>query len=191
MEIAGSLTEFPLPELLQFLDRRQVTGWLSLSVLSNYYEELKPRQYEIWLHQGHIVSAQREDHGQDVYSLAVQKEWIRPFVAKKLKKQAPEDVAAGLYLETQRILSFKQLRSLFFSEVVHRVESLCSLNNGEYIFQTRATLPMHKITGLRIPAMTVATFGIERREDFPCISQGVIQTSLNNPSKCSMASMVA
>lgn len=169
MEIAGNLTEFPLPELLQFLDHRQVTGWLSLSVLSNHYKELKPRQYEIWLHQGHIVAAQRGGHSQDVYSLAVQKEWIRPFVAKKLRKQAPDNIAAGLYLETQGVISFEQLRILFFSEVVHRVESLCTLHNGEYLFQTKTSLPMQKITGLRIPAAIAAAYGLERQKKVFCV----------------------
>lgn len=163
MEIAGNLTEFPLPELLQFLDHRQVTGWLSISVASNFYEELKPRCYEIWLHQGHIVSAQREAYYQDVYSLSVQKEWIRPFVAKRLKKLAPENMPAGIYLEAQSILSFEQLRTLYFSEVIHRIEPLCYMYDGRFIFQTKASLPMHQLTGVRIPATTVASYGFGQR----------------------------
>ena len=180
MEIAGTLTEFPLPELLQFLDRRQVTGWLSLSVLSNYYEELKPRQYGVWLHQGHIISAQREDHDPDVYSLAVRKEWMRPFVAKKLKKQAPKDISAGIYLESQGVLDFGQLRSLFFDEVVHRVESLCAVRDGKYLFQTKEFLPMQKITGLRIPASILAAHGFERQENVLFARQDTTLTQSEN-----------
>lgn len=40
MEIRGTLSEFPLPELLQVLDRRQVTGCLLLDIYSDHYSEL-------------------------------------------------------------------------------------------------------------------------------------------------------
>ena len=166
MEIASNLTEFPLPELLQFLDHRQVTGWLSLSVSSNHYKELKPRCYDIWLSQGHIVSAQRDNCHQDVYSLSVQKDWIRPFVAKKLKNRAPDNMAAGLYLESQSVLNFEQLKTLFVSEVIYRVESLCHIHHGRFIFQTKSSLPMGQMTGMRIPANTVASYGLEQGKTY-------------------------
>jgi hypothetical protein len=159
MEITGELSEFPLPELLQFLDRRQATGSLSLDVFSNYYAELQPQHYTIWLNQGHIVLVQRGDYRLDVYTLAIQKEWIRPFVANKLKERSPQSVAAGLYLELQGVLNFEQLRSLFFSEVVHRVEGLFDTRNAKFTFQTNPNLPLHEMTGFSISATKVAMQG--------------------------------
>ncbi|MGB3494133.1 MAG: DUF4388 domain-containing protein [Elainellaceae cyanobacterium] len=162
MDITGRITEFPLPELLQFLDRRKSTGCLSLEVFSEYYEELHPQHYTIWLSEGQIVAAYREGARSDVYALAVQKGWISPFVARKLKERAPKDIAAGLYLETQGALSFGQLRSLFFSEVVRRVEALCYVQNAEFSFRAIANLPLHEMTGLSIAAAKVAKQGMRR-----------------------------
>lgn len=169
MEIAGQLTEFPLPELLQFLDCRQVTGYLSLSISSDYYEDLKPQQYMLWFNQGHVVSADQTSSFQDIYAAAVRREWIRPFVANKLKRRAPENMAAGIYLETQGVLNFGQLRSLFFSDVVNRTEALCSIKSAIFWFQTTIDLPMHEMTGLRIPAGKIALLSGSTFKDYSTI----------------------
>ncbi|MEO0536704.1 MAG: DUF4388 domain-containing protein [Cyanobacteria bacterium P01_A01_bin.123] len=161
MEIRGHFSEFPLPELLQFLERLKTTGCLLLHISSNHYVELQPQCYVVWLDQGNIVSTHRKSHQQDVYTLAVQKEWVSPFVAKKLKARSPQGIAAGLYLESQGILSFEQLRLLFFSEVVHRVESLCDVRNATFEFRTTVALPMNEMTGFRIPATKLAAYGIQ------------------------------
>ena len=161
MEIISKLSEFPLPELLQFLDRRRVIGRLSLHIFSDYFTELKPQHYIIWLNQGHVVSLQRGCYPKDVYDFAVRKEWISLFVAKKLKARSPQDIAAGLYLESQGAITFGQLRSLFFSEVVHRAEALCEARKARFTFQTTDELPMHEMTGLKIPAAKVAEQGMK------------------------------
>ena len=160
MDITGRIAEFPLPELLQFLDRRKSTGCLSLEVFSEYYEELHPQHYTIWLSEGQIIAAYREGAKSDVYALAVQKGWISPFVARKLKERAPKDIAAGLYLETQGALSFGQLRSLFFGEVVRRVEALCDVQNAKFSFRAIADLPICTLTGLSISSKQVARQGM-------------------------------
>ncbi|MEM7769222.1 MAG: DUF4388 domain-containing protein [Cyanobacteria bacterium P01_A01_bin.37] len=159
MDISGTLNEFPLPEILQFLDRRRSVGTLSLDIFSDYYPELKPNHYAIWLNQGHIISVQREHCHHDIYSLAVRNEWISSFAAKRLKDRAPQGAIAGTYLESQGILNFGQLRELFFSEVVHRVEALCDIQNAKFSFQTTTDFPMNEMTGLTISAIKVAQQG--------------------------------
>lgn len=160
MKITGRLSEFPLPELLQLLDRRRATGCLSLDIFSDYYAELLPNHYDIWLHQGQIVSLQRKSCKYDIYDLAVRNEWISLFVARKLKERSPHDIPTGTYLESQGVLSFGQLRSLFFSEVVHRVEALCDMQNAEFNFQTTTDLPVSEMTGLSISGTKVAKQGM-------------------------------
>lgn len=162
MEITGQSSEFPLPELFQFLDRRQVTGCLSLKIFSDHYEELKPQQFDVWLNQGQIIALKRGNHKQDIYDLAVGKEWMSPFAARKLKQRAPQEQAAGLYLESQGVLSFGQLRSLFFSEVVHRVASFCNANNVVFNFHTTTDFPIADMTGFRMTASQIASQGIQR-----------------------------
>lgn len=161
MEITGTLLDFPLPELLQFLGSRRVTGCLSLTIASDHYMELHPQQYGIWLSQGNVVSAQRSTYPQDVYTLAVQREWITPFVARKLKERSPKNVPAGLYLESQSVLDFGQLRSLFFREVVHRVEALCKVRNATFTFRASNEPPINQMTGLSIAATKLAKQGIK------------------------------
>ncbi|MEM9216540.1 MAG: DUF4388 domain-containing protein [Cyanobacteria bacterium P01_F01_bin.150] len=162
MEITGTFAEFPLPELLQFLGKRHSTGCLSLEIFSNYYPELEPQTYIIWLNQGDIVLAQRRYHHQDIYALAIQKEWVSQFAARKLKARSPRDTAAGLYLETQGVLHFGQLRELFAESVVHRVEGLCSSKKAIFKFQTTNDLPMDDMTGLSISAIKLAQQGFQK-----------------------------
>lgn len=171
MEITGNITEFSLPELLQLLDRRHVTGCLSLEIFSNYYSELQPQLYSIWLNQGDIISVRHGFYKQDIFSLAVQKEWISNFAAQKLTQRCPENMAAGLYLESQGVLNFGQLRTLFFAGVVHRVQSLCEIKSANFKFQTLTELPMQEMTGLSIPASKVAMQGFRggRGERFPSV----------------------
>lgn len=162
MKLAGTLTEFPLPELLQFLDLRPVTGCLSLDIFSDYYSELRPQKYCIWLERGHVIGLQKGDCDRDIYALAVREEWISPFVAAKLKQRAPKDIPAGLYLESQSAVNFDQLRSLFFSEVVRRIEVLFSVSNSNFCFQTINNLPMNEMTGFRAPAAQVINHSFQR-----------------------------
>ncbi len=176
MEITGRLSEFPLPELLQFLDRRQATGCLALDIFSDYYTELLPNHYDIWLHQGQIVSLQRKSCKYDVYDLAVRNEWISLYVARKLKGRSPNDIPAGTFLESQGVLNFGQLRSLFFSEVVHRVEALCDVQNAEFMFRAIADLPIYEMTGLSISGTKVAKQGM-RNSGFYSISSKHQNTS--------------
>jgi hypothetical protein len=159
MEMTGTLSEFPLPELLQLLDQRRLTGCLSVDIFSDYYAELRPQNYVIWLEQGHVASVQRGDCPQDIYTLAVHQDWISPYVAQRLKARSPQDKSAGSYLESQGVLNFEQLRSLFFKEVVHRVEALCTVSNAMFQFQTTDTLPLQTMTGFRIPATKLAKQG--------------------------------
>lgn len=110
--------------------------------------------------QGQLVSVQRASCKSDVYDLAVRNEWLSLFVARKLKGQSPNDTHAGTYLESQGVLDFGQLRSLFFSEVVHRVEALCDVQNAEFMFRAIANLPIHEMTGLSISATKITKQGM-------------------------------
>jgi hypothetical protein len=56
MSINASLTDFSLPEFLQFIEKGHKTGLLKLRPLPELQETL-PRVYYIWVNQGHIVAA--------------------------------------------------------------------------------------------------------------------------------------
>lgn len=90
-----------------------------------------------------------------MYALAIHEGWISPFAAKKLKERAPQDIAAGLYLESQGVMNFDQLRSLFFSEVVDPVVALCHIQTAYFNFQATTNLPMTQMTSFRIPAAQI------------------------------------
>ncbi|NEQ96175.1 MAG: DUF4388 domain-containing protein [Cyanothece sp. SIO2G6] len=171
MNISGTSTEFPLPELLQMLDQRQVTGCLSLSISSPYYAELLPQCYDIWLSQGHVVALQHQPHDPDIYTLAIAKKWISGYVSRKLRKLSPKTIAAGLYLESQGVLNFDQLRSLFFSEVIHRLQSLCQMPTTKFEFGSTTNLPISYMTGLAIAAATVVTNRLGPIKVFPFTKQ--------------------
>jgi hypothetical protein len=161
MEITGTLSEFPLQNLLQLLDQRNATGCLVLSSSSNNCAESYPctesysYNHLIWFEHGHIISTQKGNHKKDIYTLAVREEMLSPFLVKRLREEAPEEIAAGLYLEEQGILDFDQLRSIFFSEVVCLIQSLCLQENAVFYFLSTTDLPRNAMTGFRIPASRV------------------------------------
>jgi len=181
MEITGKLSEFPLPELLQLLDRRRATGCLALDIFSDYYAELLPNHYDIWLSQGQVVSLKRKSCKCDIYDLAVRNEWISLFVARKLKERSPQNTAAGLYLESQGALDFGQLRSLFFSEVVHRVEALCDIQTANFKFQSNTNLQMSEMTGLSIPAAKVAKHGMRNQSQQSFAKKTFLKSMMSHP----------
>ena len=81
-------------------------------------------------------------------------------MARKLKKRAPQNISAGLYLESQGAINFGPL---FFSEVIHRVEALYNSRKATFVFQTVVNLPINQMTDLKIPATRIATQNIQTK----------------------------
>jgi hypothetical protein len=182
MEIKGTLLEFPLPEFLQFLDRRGATGCLSLDIFSDHYAELLPNHYDIRFNQGQLVALQRKRCKYDIYDFVVRNEWISLFAARKVKERSPNDTLARTYLESQGVLNFGQLRSLFFSEVVHRLEALCDVQNAAFVFQSITDLPVSEMTGLSISKNKLANQGMKSKSHSLSKSFGVKELEIHRLS---------
>lgn len=151
MSITGSLTDFPLPEILQFIEKGKKTGLLT--IVANPVS--KPRslsvQY-IWVHQGRLVAAANRLDDRGLVQLINQHQGVSDRVVTKLAQLCPPDKPLGLYLVNQKVLQTSQLKQLFFAQVLQAVYALFQLKDGQFQFDQNASLPMREMTGLRVAA---------------------------------------
>ena len=155
MSITGSLEDFSLPEIFQFIEKGNRTGLLTLHSLPES-NAMPPRVLYIWMHQGRIVAAaNRLDH-QGLVSLIEQCQVVSDRVFDKLVHWCcPLDVPLGLYLKNQGVLQAEQLKRLFQIQVLQQVHALLQLKDGEFKFDKNAPIPTREMTGLSVPAVVL------------------------------------
>lgn len=56
MSVTGSLADFSLPEIFQFIEKGRKTGLLTLSTVRGAQATL-PRLHYIWVYQGQVIAA--------------------------------------------------------------------------------------------------------------------------------------
>jgi len=151
MSITGSLEDFSLPEILQFIGKGRKTGLLTLRAFYPYPATYRSTHY-IWVSQGHLVAAApRLDH-QGLVNLITQQQWVSDRVVTKLTQLCPTDIPLGLYLKNQGVLRAEQLEHLFHIQVLQQVCAWLPLPNGQFQFDQNVPLPTQEMTGLSILA---------------------------------------
>lgn len=147
MEITGYLSECSLPEILEFIGYIHKTGLLTIRSFSESKIRTDKIQY-IWFSQGHVVAAaNRLDH-QGLLWLINQQGWCSDRVISKLAKLCPQDTPVGQYLYSQGVLQAQHLQKLFSVQVLQPICTWCSLQEGQFKFETKVNLPMMEMTGL-------------------------------------------
>ncbi len=160
MSITGSLEDFSLPEIFQFIEKAHKTGLLTLRGLPES-QAMPPRVHYIWVHQGRIVAAaNRLDH-QGLVSLIEQCQVVSDRVFDKLVHWCcPLDVPLGLYLKNQGVLQAEQLKRLFQIQVLQQVHALLQLKDGEFKFDQNVPIPTREMTGLSVPAVVLNQYSL-------------------------------
>ncbi len=159
MCIKGSLADFSLSELFQFLQKGRRTGLLTVSASS---ESLPTSSvHYIWVYQGHIVAAANRLDQQGLVSLLEQFHVVSDRVLDKLIHWCcPIDEPLGLYLKNQGVLQTEQLKRLFNIQVLLPVGALFQLKDGQFKFDQKVNLPTREMTGLTVAAGTFSQYGL-------------------------------
>lgn len=151
MSITGSITDFSLLEISQFIERGHRTGLLTFSALPESQARL-PSAHYIWVSQGKLVAAAHQLDHQGLVSLIAQYQWVSDSVVTKLAQFCPPDNPLGLYLKNQGALQAEQLKHLFQVQVLQQVCPLFQLQDAQFKFDQDVPIPELEMTGLSIPA---------------------------------------
>ncbi len=151
MSITGSLSDFSLPEILQFIEQGRKTGLLTVRTLSES-QESKSSVHYIWVKQGRIVGAANRVDQQGLVMLIEQRQWVSNRVITKLAQLCPTDKPLGKYLFNQGVLRAEQLKELFLLQVLQYVCALFRLEDGIFEFDQNVPLPRRELTGLSLAA---------------------------------------
>lgn len=151
MSITGSLSDFSLPEILQFIEQGHKTGLLTVRTLSES-QESKSSVHYIWVKQGRIVGAANRVDQQGLIMLIEQRQWVSNRVITKLAQLCPTDKPLGKHLFNQGVLRAEQLKELFLLQVLQYVCALFHLKDGIFEFDQNVPLPRRELTGLSLAA---------------------------------------
>jgi len=162
MCITGSLAEFSLPEIFQFIERGKKTGLLSFQSEAETSTTLIASHY-IWVYQGKVVAAANQLDEQGLVKLINQQHWVSDRVVSKLAQLSPTDTPFGFYLKNQGVLRTEQLKQLFFAQVLQQLHPLLQLKNGIFKFEQDVPLPMREMTGLSISVGVPKLFAMSKK----------------------------
>ena len=165
MAITGSLSEFSLPEIFQFLDQGQKTGILTIRDPQNV-QTGKPFLRHIWLQNGRVVAAGDRLDNRGLVRLIEQRSWLNEIQRLELERLLREDALLGLNLKSLGILQPDQLKLLFSIQVLRQVCALFQLETGLFRFEANANLPKAEMTGLSLPATETTLMGLRSLKDW-------------------------
>lgn len=165
MAIKGSLSEFSLPEIFQFLDQGQKTGILTIRDQQNS-QEAKPIFRHIWLLNGRVVAAGDRLDNRGLYRLIEQRGWITDAIRPEIEQLIKENAPLGLNLKSMGILQPDQLKLLFSIQVLRQVCSLFQVEAGQFRFDAKVDLPKSEMTGLSLPATETTLMGLRSLKDW-------------------------
>ena len=174
MTITGCLSEFSLPEILQFLEQGNKSGLLTVKALS-CRSGLTKRHY-IWVNQGRIIAAaSRLDH-RGLVSLIAKRGLLPVRGAIGLARHyASSHRPLGLRFRSEGLLSAEQLRLLFRLQVVRQVCALFELEDAWFQIESAFLLPLEEMTGLSVPATRVTLPGLRALRNWTFLEEKLPQ----------------
>ncbi len=153
MSLLASLADLSLPEILQFIDKGNKTGLLTLHITSES-QAMSPSVYYLWVYEGRLVAAANRLDKHGLVKLIHQRHWVNNRVITKLARSCPSHQPLGLYLKNQGVLSDEQLKQLFDVQVLQPVGILLNIKDGFFQFDQNVPIPTREMTGLSISAGT-------------------------------------
>ncbi|MBD2188351.1 DUF4388 domain-containing protein [Pseudanabaena mucicola] len=176
MAITGSLSEFSLPEIFQFLDQGQKTGVLTIRDPQDIRTG-KPFLRYIWLHGGRVVAAGDRLDNQGLAQLIEQRGWINDRNRNEVDRLIRENAPLGINLKSLGILQPDQLKLLFSIQVLRQVCALFQIETGQFRFDAKVDLPKAEMTGLSLPATETTLMGLRSLKDWK-----TLQSKLPEPN---------
>ena len=148
MSTTGSLTDFSLPEIFQFIDKGHKSGLLTLRTVPESQSPMSV--HYIWANQGKIVAAANQLNEQGLISLINQYQWVSPRVVTKLSQFCPSNKPLGLYLRSQGVLQVEHLEHLFQVQIIQQLCTMFQLKDAHFIFAQDVPMPTKEMTGLSV-----------------------------------------
>jgi hypothetical protein len=176
MAITGSLSEFSLPEIFQFLDQGQKTGILTIRDFKDV-QTGKSYLRHIWLQNGRVVAAGDRLDNRGLARLIEQRRLVSDELRPELERLIQANVPLGLNLKSLGILQPDQLKLLFSIQVLRQVCSLFQVETGQFRFDSKSDLPKAEMTGLSLPATETTLMGLRSLKDWK-----ILQSKLPEPN---------
>jgi hypothetical protein len=150
MSITGSLTDFSIPEIFQFIDKGQKTGLLTLRPLSE--NQAKTSAHYLWFKQGRVVAAANQLNEKGLVSLIHQYPWVSQRVVNKLVQFCPANKPLGWYLKNQGALKVEHLEHLFQIQMIQQLCPVFLLKDAHFVFDFNVPMSTLEMTGLSVSA---------------------------------------
>lgn len=150
MSTTGSLTDFSLAEIFQFIEKGHKSGLLTLRAVPK--PQSPPSVHYIWANQGRIVAAANQLNEQGLILLISQYQWVSQRVVTKLSQFCPSNKPLGLYLRSQGVLQVEHLEHLFQVQIIQQLCTLFQLRDAHFIFEQDVPMPTKEMTGLSVSA---------------------------------------
>ncbi|NUN65880.1 DUF4388 domain-containing protein [Pseudanabaena biceps] len=176
MAITGSLSEFSLPEIFQFLDQGQKTGMLTIRDPQDLRTG-KPFLRYIWLLNGRVVAAGDRLDKKGLAQLIEQRGLVKDGDRHELERLISENSHLGLNLKSLGILQPDQLKLLFSVQVLRQVCALFQVETGQFRFDASVELPKAEMTGLSLPATETTLMGLRSLKDWKILQSKLPETS--------------
>ncbi|MGD1895890.1 MAG: DUF4388 domain-containing protein [Phormidesmis sp.] len=153
MILQGLTSEFSLPELFKFLQDSQQTGRLSLKPIEG--KKLEGRAHFFWFEKGNLLAASSRLDGLGLLHILQERSLLRTVTLSRLLRQCPPRVALGKFLQERAILTSKQLKALFASQIVRHTRVLLKAMDVRFSFNAHYPFPYLEMTGIKIRATDI------------------------------------
>lgn len=169
MALAGSLSEYSLAEIFQFVQQGYKTGLLLISPDNDSVQSFNNPSY-IWFQNGRLMAHARDLSQLGLLSMIAQREWIDTDNLSALhQKLKLTNQPLGLYLKSTGGLDNEQLRLLFHSQVLQPVCGLFKIADAKFSFDEQSPLAYPEMTGVSMNANEASLLGLRVLRDWSLI----------------------
>jgi Domain of unknown function (DUF4388) len=166
MALAGSLSEYSLAEIFQFIQQGYKTGLLSINPDNDSVQLFNNPSY-IWFQNGRLMAHARDLSKLGLLSMIAQRGWVDvdnlPVLRQELKST---NQPLGLHLKSTGGLDTEQLRLLFHSQVLQPVCGLFKITDARFSFDEQSPLVYPEMTGISMNASEAILLGLRVLRDW-------------------------
>ena len=151
MQLTGNLSEFSWHDLLDLIAHKRLSGWLSIE--ANGDKKQERRRYQVWFHQGGLVTATQSSRRTNSLFWLMQRQGLLSYnSALKVAQHCPEKMAVGQYFRDQKVLDDRQLKQLFNLQLKSILKAISQLEEAQFQLDTTVPLPYEQMTGVKLLA---------------------------------------
>jgi Domain of unknown function (DUF4388) len=169
MALAGSLSEYSLAEIFQFIQQGYKTGLLLIDPDNDSVQLFNNPSY-IWFQNGRLMAHARDLSQLGLLSMIAQREWVDgDNLAALCQELKSTNQPLGLYLKSTGGLDTEQLRLLFHSQVLQPVCGLFKVTDARFSFDEQSPLAYPEMTGISMNASEASLLGLRVLRDWSLI----------------------